>query len=109
MGGCLGKERWGRGVAEHRLRAGLQPGSFGFAGWEKGAARKNKRLKREIKGGEREPARGGGCALEIGASPHPPPPPRLRARLQRRRRGRGGLRGLPEGPGDFGLGTFPVI
>lgn len=73
MGGCLGKERWGRGVAEHRLRAGLQPGSFGFAGWEKGAARKNKRLKREIKGGEREPARGGGCALEIGASPHPPP------------------------------------
>lgn len=107
MGGCLGKERWGRGVAEHRLRAGLQPGSFGFAGWEKGAARKNKRLKREIKGGEREPARGGGCALEIGASPHPPP--RLRARLQRRRRGRGGLRGLPEGPGDFGLGTFPVI
>lgn len=69
MGGCLGKERWGRGAAEHRLRAGLQPP---FAGREKRGCQENKRLKREIKGGEIEPAQGGGCALEIRGSPHPP-------------------------------------
>lgn len=87
--------RWGGG------NPAAPPSLRGFAGREKGKitpCRENKRLKREIKGGEREPARGWGrtlrWCLEIGEiSVSPPPPHSPNSGLAYKRRG--GRFGIP--------------
>lgn len=76
MGGCLGI---GGGEGG---KAAAPPSLRGFAGREKGKRTPCRQNKREIKGGQREPARGWGRTLrrclEIGEisvfSPSPPPP-----------------------------------